>query len=431
MKRWLWFLFGFTAFLSIAIHDTTRGQGPGTKSGDIGPGEQGAKLRIPGIDAPPAPSPMPMPTQGKDSSYKSLWNPTVNPMGGAGGLPFVPPTKKPIAQLPTMPTDVNKDIEITPSAGQWILFLKAYTGEEAPMLARALVMELRTNYNIKAAYIFNYGAEEKRLEYERVQKAYKKQAEDLAKSGLTGQYAVTRVHASKIDEQTGVLIGGYRDRDEALRALAQIRHLKAPDPQRFKLDIIFVGELERDKKGNVRPDLEMKDYVKDGRAYVNPFGKAFPARNPSIKGDQEDAQMSAQDLEVLRKINREEKFTLFECKGKYTLVVKQFNTQFKMGSDVKVPARWFDPLFGALQPEWKDNAAHNAHNMAEGFRKSGLPETFVLHTRFCSFVTVGGFESLEDRRLVALKEQLESRFRTDAYRQLEMLTPVVPMLVPH
>jgi hypothetical protein len=69
--------------------------------------------------------------------------------------------------------------------------------------------------------------------------------------------------------------------------------------------------------------------------------------------------------------------------------------------------------------------------MAEGFRKAGLPETYVLHTRFCSFVTIGGFDSLEDRRMLAMKELLETRFRDDAYRKLEMLPTAVPMLVPH
>jgi hypothetical protein len=415
MKRWLWLIFGFTAFLGFALHDTTHGQGPG---------DQGAKLRIPGMDAP-------VPGSGLPPSLLKNYNPAALPPSAPTAVPIKSSGHR-VAELPSMPTDVNKDIEITPKAGQWILFLKAYSGPEAPALARALVIELRSNYNMQAAYIFNYGAEEKRREYERVQAARKKQVDDLAKSGLKGTFVPIPIRATKIDEQTGVLIGGYRDRDEALRALTQIRHLKAPDPKRFKLDITFVGELERDKNGKVLPELKPKN-AEHSLAYVNPFSKAFPARNPSIKQGDEASQVDAQDLAFLRKLNdaKAEPYSLFTCKGKYTLVVKQFNTQFKMGSDVKAPARWFDPTFGLGQPEWKDNAGHNAHNMAEGFRKAGLPETYVLHTRFCSFVTIGGFDSLEDRRMLAMKELLETRFRNDAYRKLEMLPTAVPMLVPH
>jgi hypothetical protein len=424
MKRTLWLFTSLTMFIALAA----RGQGPGTKPGDIGPGEQGAKLRLPGMDTPTpsAPSASPaMPAVLQNHINANPANTGLTPIGSFGASK--------IAQPPSMATDINKDIEVTPEAGSWLLLLKAYTGTEAPQLARALVMELRTNYNIKAAYIFNYGAEEKMKEYERVKAAHKKQVDDLAKAGLKGNYVPIPVRAAKIDEQTGVLIGGFRDRDQALASLATVRKLKSPDPVKFKFDVMFVGELETDKKGNVKKELNTKSYVEGGVAYVNPFSKAFPVRNPSIKHDQGNGSMSAEELALLRKMNRreDEDCTLFDCKSKYTLVVKQFNTQYKIGSDVELPKGWFEQVFGKKQGEWQDNAGHNAHKLAEAFRKTGLPETYVLHTRFCSFVTVGGFDEVNDRRMIAMQDFLESRFRTEAYRKLEMLPRPVPMIVPH
>jgi hypothetical protein len=76
---------------------------------------------------------------------------------------------------------------------------------------------------------------------------------------------------------------------------------------------------------------------------------------------------------------------------------------------------------GGRSGEGIDTAAHNAHNMAELMRKSMNLEAYVLHTRFSSLVTVGGFDRLDDPRLRSTQELLTSRLKVPS---------VLPMAVP-
>src|SRR5260370_3969868 len=77
--------------------------------------------------------------------------------------------------------------------------------------------------------------------------------------------------------------------------------------------------------------------------------------------------------------------------------------------------------------EWQDLTAHNAHKLAEAMRKAGLPETYVLHCKYCSYVTVGGYDDPEkDARLGAMQNYLETRFKMDAYSRLELFPRPLP-----
>jgi len=424
MKRWLWII----AVLAVVV-GTIRAQAPNPNPFDLGPGSGGATLKLPGATTTPM-----SPPSGLPAAIQNAWSQPGTP---ATTIPF----KTPKALLPTNNNEINKQFEITSAAGPWVIFVMAYTGENAPQLAHNFVNELRTTYKVQQAYVFNYGAEEKQKELERVQALQKKQMDDLAKAGFTGAFLPMRIPITRVNEQTGVLIGGFKDRDDALKGLAIVKKWKAPDPQKVAMDITELGELETDKEGKVLPGFIPKKSGPVSRAYVNPFSKAFPARNPALKHDEENAKVSAEELKVMRKINEGEDFSLFKCKGKLTLVVKQFNTQFKIDGEARAPREWFDLSFiprmkDGKKAEWQDNAAHNAHNLAEGFRKIGLPETYVLHTRFCSFVTVGAFDDPSDPRVATMQNHLVERFRqmaakSDDFRKMEMLPRPVLMEVPH
>jgi hypothetical protein len=72
-------------------------------------------------------------------------------------------------------------------------------------------------------------------------------------------------------------------------------------------------------------------------------------------------------------------------------------------------------------------------------RKNKL-EAYVLHTKFSSVVTVGGFDSLEDPNLLAMQRTLSERLpalensmrRLNPTLQSMMFFPkAMPMKVPH
>src|SRR5207245_6607079 len=102
----------------------------------------------------------------------------------------------------------------------------------------------------------------------------------------------------------------------------------------------------------------------------------------------------ADDLRLIRTLNADETYSLLKCPKKYTLAVKQISMPVQIQSKM-TSSSLFDKFGWGGSKE--DAAAVSAHNLAELLRKGrieGLPiEAYVLHTKYCSYVTVGGFNS--------------------------------------
>jgi hypothetical protein len=163
--------------------------------------------------------------------------------------------------------------------------------------------------------------------------------------------------------------------------------------------------------------------------YVNPFSKAFVARNPTVQFEK-SPEFLAEEVKFLRRVNADESFSLFNCKKAVTLAIKKYDTPHRVTGDEKESKGGFFSVFQGSRSMTIDHTAHNAHNLAEALRKGGLPETYVLHCRYCSYVTVGGFDSEKDDRIAAMQTFLENRFRNDAFRPLDLFPRPVPMQVP-
>jgi hypothetical protein len=439
MKRYLCLL--AIVMGSLIVGSVIRGQAPGVKPpADLGPGDGGAALKLPGMDSvdPKGASRTDVP-----DSLKNLWSKSA-PGASAFPKPAQPGGTK-VAEPPSNPTDMNKDIEIDAKAGNFVIFVMAYSGPKAPEMARKFVAVMRSHYKWNA-YVFNYGAEEKRKEYERVQKVRQEQIDALKKEGLDADLPI-RVAAIRIDEQTGVLLGGYKTRDEAAAALKILKDEKKTDPQfligKVDLDKVFTAKVDRTAPGKGPKVLD------DEMAYVNPFKKAFVARNPhpDVPKEQPGGMTPEEQLKLLRIFNREEPLTVLNCKKPFTLVIKQFDMQQTTLADARQvrEANAFMKglkesntildmvnkglMRGGKETEWVDRAAHNAHNLAKGMRENKI-EAYVLHSKYCSYVTVGNYDSLQDPQLLAMQSVLEPMLKSDAYRALDLLPQAVPMLVP-
>src|SRR5437667_8172180 len=67
MTRFLWIPVILIA-VGILVHQTSRGQVPGGKPAEVGPGAGGATLKLPGFDAPPSEKPV------VPDPLKGMWN---------------------------------------------------------------------------------------------------------------------------------------------------------------------------------------------------------------------------------------------------------------------------------------------------------------------------------------------------------------------
>ena len=257
MKRSLSVIFIVSATLVISW---AHAQGQRPPDSPFGPQAGDAVLKMPGSDWTTSPTP-PRPGNPANSALAAPFlypsgipqselsrqgdNQTRTQGDGYGGSvplsPGLPVSLSPspgsiaLAKLaPREGPDPNQDILVTPRTGPWMISIMCYTGSNAPFMARTMVGELRQNYRLPA-YVCNYGADERRQEYERVRALVEAHKEYIRRNNLPPDQPL-RIRFMRIEEQCGVLVGGYADEKVARRALDEIRKLPMPDPNRVALD---------------------------------------------------------------------------------------------------------------------------------------------------------------------------------------------------
>jgi hypothetical protein len=281
-----------------------------------------------------------------------------------------------------------------------------------------------------SAYVFNYGAEQRRQEEAR-REAYRQKQMQIMEQMQTLQkqlqsegrdhveVEIGRVRPGstrRIEEQCAVLVGGYPDMDSAHRALEQIRNLvparniKPADFGDVKLNYMLV--IHKDERSGEQ-------------APINPFKAAFVVHNPAAAAER-PAEASKLDLAVLRRLNEGESYSLLNSKKPLTLVVAQYLLPSPLEQRGKGGS-----ILGKISTKAgdMDPAAIPAHNLAEWLRKGNI-DSYVLHTKNASIVTVGSYDNLQDPRLSAMKERWGNMSKNPQYQMLNLFPQAVPMQVP-
>jgi hypothetical protein len=287
--------------------------------------------------------------------------------------------------------DLNQDIAVQPGCGPWMICLHWYSGPEAPKLARDMVMELRSNPDYQLpAYVFTKGVEECQAELKRAAEYVQRERARLAAAGCPADTHI-RVPMVRYEIQCAVLVGGYKDMDAAHRALEQLKKLKPPDPKKVQMHSQIIVEFYKD--GN----------PKDGRfAPINPFTHGMVVPNPTMPAER--ANNAAADMGLLRALNADEPFSLLKCPKKYTLAITKYSLSTIIQSK-KASSSFWDKLGMGEPGDKADGAGVSAHNLANLLRE-GKFEAYVLHSRHCSYVTVGSYDSSDDPRIKQDQELL-------------------------
>ena len=284
---------------------------------------------------------------------------------------------------PRVEADPNKLYPITPDVGPWVISAASYVGPNARQLAREVVFQLRRRDNMPA-YFFDYSEEERR------------QLQDYTKDrrGRPGHV--------RIQDQCGVLIGGFPDQDSARKMLADVKKLKMPDLDDKSFDSFVDGT---------------------GRIIrVSPFVNAFVTRNPTVPHAQ---QPNNENDPALKALNANEDFSLLRNKHVWTLLVKGYVGVSSI-RPASTSSSFTDKLWGGNKSKDVLGAAGaTAHNLAEVLKKLGF-EAYVLHTRNTSFVTVGGFDGPDDPHLSEMRTKLEQWRK----RNVDLARGVDPLQLP-
>jgi hypothetical protein len=299
---------------------------------------------------------------------------------------------------PVNPVNPVIQYPVTPEAGAHLICVQSFKGPKATEQANELAAAVRRDHKLPA-YVFAKGREE-RLKQQR-------HLEELRK-----KYGQSRFPIERIEEQYAVLVGGYKDMDAARSALETVRRLKPPDKFFISGERVQPGKSDKGESGVFLQEIR-----------INPFNSAFVVRNPTIQQEQQ-AENKADPL--MKKLNADETYSLLQCKKPWTLVVSVFQGLPVVQAAGTAPSV-MDKLMGRNPGEQLAASALNAHNLAEALRKLGF-EAYVLHTRYNSVVTIGAYDTKDDRRMQQVQEALHNRFKLDG--GMQFMAQPMPMEVP-
>jgi hypothetical protein len=346
-------------------------------------------------------------------------NPFLPAAGTQGG--YVPANS--VGQTAQDGPALNADIAVKPSDGEWMICLIVYRGPKAHEMARQFVSVLRSKEYGLWAFVYDYSAEARKTQQAIRQEKIATIQKYYVLQGLKPP-ETTKIRMPKIDvqDEVAVLAGGYKDQETARKALKVMKEqLPIPDKNKVALEKYAAW----DAVGPNKQDVE-----------VNPFKRAFLARNPSLP-----KQMSTGpewDIGVLRSLNADESYSLLRCPKKLTLMVREF----RLPVFVESAGTANSPLKNNLSPSLtvdKDISLHNAHTLAGWLRQEAKLEAYALHDRTSSFVTIGAFDSLDDPKLHETQQRIASLHQafvqkaaqTPGFEQIQILPIGVPMKVPH
>jgi hypothetical protein len=303
--------------------------------------------------------------------------------------------------------DPNQEYRVTPEAGAWFICAACYSGPKCLEAAHELVLEIRNRYKMPA-YVFDRSEDEKKKQQEYLDRWHDQFP------GSKGQPRGVRV--TRVKEECVVLVGGYKDIKEAHRALEKFKKLPPPSPELQQAMYREVNPNAKQEGSN--PNIEV--------ALVNPFTSSFATRNPTVKA--QPAKTSADDVAFCRKLNAHETYSVYRCKKKWTLVVAMYQ-----GLQTIQPEADSTGMWSKVEKLWKNNggelleaSGQNAHNFADALRKLKI-EAYVMHTRWGSIVTIGGYDRPDDPRMQEVQRTLASM---QIGQGVQMVQHPMPMEVP-
>ncbi len=371
----------------------------------------------------------------------AVWGqtPGTDPLRGLNLPPVVPggPTgqgpaaEEPLSPRPTLPRETHlrpalpedHPWRITPQTGPWFILVKSYSrpprrdpqdpSPTALELAETLAREIRETHRVQA-FLFEYISEERKQQMEAIAQARERArlfAEQLDKlrreAQLQGMEFLEpdrkiRVMTVNYNDQIAVLVGPFQSEEDASKALAIVKKWPAPKGQVRGASLMDWGVV-------MRPGPDGKPVMENG--FLNPYVTAIVVPNPTVRRTPAQPQQGIDPLIV--QLNEGRPYNLLRATKPWTLAVKSFHApvQLILPGNAGLVRK---PSSSASGADVLQAAAGQAEALAESLRRltdaQGRPlglETFVLHTRYGSVVTVGQFDSPYDPELHRVRELLQ------------------------
>lgn len=303
---------------------------------------------------------------------------------------------------------------ITPQAGQWVVLVASFMGEQSGQLAYDFTLELRQHYHLNA-YIYNRSADQRREAEADRQKTIQHEMEIVREHGGDPEQVHLHVPRIHVQDQYAVVIGGYPDVDAAHDALLKIR--KLPPPSKRFMDCIAHVQDDGRSHGAAGPQ------------YLNPFERPMAIPNPAIPHQPRAFEPDP----FWKKLNENESYSLLKCRKPWTLVILELQGATVVQTEDKKQSLLEKLFTHDKAAEYLDATASQVHELAKALHEAPQLrlETYVLHTRSSSILTVGGFDSPNDPELKAMQQKLAAmKLIPQRGAQFHCFEKPLPMQVP-
>ena len=275
-----------------------------------------------------------------------------------------PSLLKMFRRTPVVQADGNGSYELTEADGPWLILASTQVGDGSKHRAEQLALEIRRDLGLPA-FIYR---------------------EDFDFTGTFRQHATSAKklrYANQYRYEAYAVLAGEYDTVNHPSIERDLQAIRTADLNVLKDQDSVSGNASKSSPIELVKALtsEMLRSRKDKQ--LGPMGKAFVTRNPMLP---KEYFTPPQVDSFVHQLNDDVPYSLLQCEGKYTVVVKTFE-----GEETLVDGkhdREFEPNGDRL-----GRKAKYADRMTAALRKQGV-EAYQFHDRSRSIVTVGSFDVL-------------------------------------
>jgi hypothetical protein len=281
--------------------------------------------------------------------------------------------------------DPNKRYTLTDNQGPWIIMACCFNGPNAEKQASELALELRQRYRLEAyVHEADFKLDDPNGEIQPI----------LASPHRYIYHQVSENPAEYRNgtiRETAVVVGNFAAIDDA-EAQRTLKKIKAADPDCLNPNrqkdesrsLAWWRKIQAQAEAMVPKEVE-------GRKLNGPLSRAFITRNPLLPEEYFVPKTGLDELVV--RMNKNVKYSLLDCPGKYTVQVAHFSGEVVLNQG-EIRAIESGSLPGPESTkQGLAQAAEKAHELTEALRMKGW-EAYEFHDRNVSMVTVGHFDSV-------------------------------------
>jgi hypothetical protein len=282
--------------------------------------------------------------------------------------------------------DPAKPYTLKEEHGPWIIMACSFNGQNAQQEAHDLVLELRKKYHVEAfVHRMDFKLDDPNGN---VQPLFASPHKHIYNKFTENPKA----YSDGAIKEIAVVVGNFPaiDDPDARKVLQKLKAAN-PDCLRSNPEYMESRSLADWRSLQVEAGAHLSGQNIESRRQTGPLAHAFITRNPLLPEDYFAPKGGIDELVL--KMNKNVKYSLLDCPGKYTVQVAHFTGEVIINQGDIQAIENGSKAGPESTKQGLAAAAEKAHELTEALRIKGF-EAYEFHDRNASLVTVGSFDSV-------------------------------------